>query len=263
LTGTAEEKSDAVKTTCGPDGRLLPFHEIDGETRAALDAMCRVRSYRTNQTVVQDGEKTDFLGYVLSGILRMQKSLVDGRQHIVGLLFEGDMFGRAFDGAVEFSIEAATDVEICAFPRAEFEALLMRSPDLDRAVMLNILNELDRARDWMIVLSNQKIVSRIAGFLLLMRSRFSAIDHIIEETQRGTEVRLPISRKDLAHLLGTRPESVSRAFHALQDADEISILEPDRMLVRDFNLLAKRAGEDDISGLPSVKDLLREERLKT
>ena len=235
----------------------LAFRNVEPETRAALDAMCRVQSYRKGQTVVREGEETDFLACVLRGVLRMQKTLHDGRQHIVGLLVEGDMFGRVFEGGGDFSIEAAIDTEICAFPRKEFEALLMRSPDLDRAVMLNILNELDRARDWMIILSNQKIASRVAGLLLLLRSRFSGVDHWIEQSTEGVEIRIAVNRCDLSHLLGTRQESLSRAFHALQDAGEIRILEPDRILVRDFNALARRAGEDDVGGMPSLKGILQ------
>ena len=154
-----------------------------------------------------------FIGCVLTGILRMQKTLADGREHIVGLLVEGDLFGRAFDGAAEFSIEAATEVEFCAFPKTKFETLLTQSPDLERAVLLNITNELDRAREWLIILSNQKI----AGFLLLMCSRFHDIDHILQLGPDGLEVKIPINRGDLAHLLGTRPESISRALHSLND----------------------------------------------
>lgn len=218
--------------------------------------MCRPRRFAAGQTIIPEDEAADFVGCVLSGILRMQKSLADGRQHIVGLLVEGDMFGRVFDGASEFSVEAATDVEFCAFPRAKFEALLRHAPDLDRAVLLNILNELDRARDWMLILSNQRISSRLAGFLVLMVSRFSHVEHVLAPRDGGLEIRIPINRTDLAHLLGTRPESISRAYHWLRDEGDIEILDHDRVLVRDLDRLANRAGEDDILAIPSVRDLL-------
>lgn len=234
------------------EGRALcasGFPGITPATRAALQSLCRQRTCRTGHTIVREGEATDFVGCVLSGVLRMQKTLLDGRQHIVGLLVDGDMFGRVFDGSVGFSIEAATDAEFCAFPRAEFEALLMKSPDLDRAVLLNMLNELDRARDWMIILSNQKITSRIAGFLLLMISRFSAVDHFVEESERGLEINIPVSRTDLAHLLGTRTESISRALHALEDEGDLRIVEPNRIRVLDIEALAAKAGEDEWSGM--------------
>lgn len=219
-----------------------------------------MRKYRAGQTVVAESTSTDFVGTVRSGILRMQKTLADGRQHVVGLLVEGDMFGRVFDGTIEFSIEAATDAEICSFARGPFEALLMRSPDLDRGVLLNILNELDRARDWMIILSNQKISSRLAGFLILMCSRFATVDHMVEPMGNGIQVRIPISRTDLAHLLGTRPESLSRAFHWLADHGDIDILAPDLIFLRDLKGLASRAGEDTAETIPRLRDLIGSNR---
>ncbi len=238
----------------------MAFSQLRPETRDALNAMCHSKSYRAGQTVIHAQEKCDFIGCVQSGIFRIQRTLADGREHIVGLLVEGDTFGRAFDGAAEFSIEAATDAEICAFPRAEFEALLTRSPDLERAVMLAITNELDRAREWLIILSNQKIAGRIAGFLLLMCSRFRDIDHILQPGPQGIEVKIPISRADLAHLLGTRPESISRSLHSLNDQRVIDILEPNRILIRDTKALARVADEDEIEALATLQDLLKNHR---
>ena len=213
-----------------------------------------MKTYHANQTVVHAQERSDFIGCVLSGVLRMGKTLADGREHIVGLLVEGDIFGRIFDGAAEFSIEAATDTEFCAFPRAEFEALLTQSPDLERAVMLNITNELDRAREWLIILSNQKIAGRIAGFLLLLCSRFRNIDHILQPRPEGIEVKIPISRGDLSHLLGTRPESISRALHSLSDQGIVEILAPNRLLIRDMKALARAADEDEIEVIATLED---------
>jgi CRP/FNR family transcriptional regulator len=255
-----DPRRDMTKDICttpsqGPTAAPA-FAELISETRCELERLGRVRRYRTGQSVIEESTAPDIVGTVRSGILRMQKTLSDGRQHVVGLLVEGDMFGRVFDDGIEFSIEAATDAEICAFPRAPFEALLLRSPDLDRAVLLNVLNELDRARDWMIILSNQKIASRLAGFLILMCSRFAAVDHLVEPREDGIEVKIPISRTDLAHLLGTRPESLSRAFHALADEAVIVLLEPDRVLLRDLRALAERAGEDEVAAMPQLRDLI-------
>lgn len=252
---------ETLKGMCQGLAGSTMFSQVRPETRDALDAMCSVKSYRAGQTVAYAHEETDFIGCVLSGILRMQKTLVDGREHIVGLLVEGDMFGTAFDGAAAFCIEASTDAEFCAFPRTEFETLLTQSPDLERAVMLNITNELDRAREWLIILSNQKIAGRIAGFLLLMCSRFRDIDHLLQPGPEGIEVKIPISRVDLAHLLGTRPESISRSLHSLGNQGVIDILAPNRILIRDTIALAQAADEDEIETSASLKDLLKNIRL--
>ena len=73
----------------------------------------------------------------------------------------------------------------------------------------------------------------------------------------------PLRRRlDLAHLLGTRPESISRALHALADEGHIEIQEPDRILLRDIEALAKAADEDEMQTVATLKDVLSVKRLK-
>lgn len=239
-----------------PKARRI-FAELNTETRETLEAMAQLTRLSVGQAVVHEGEMTEFVGLVASGILRIQKSLVDGRHPIVGLLVEGDIFGRMFDGPAQLAIDAATDAQVYLFPRRPFEALLERSPDLDKVVLLNTINELDRARGWMVVLSSPKIVNRVAGFLIVMCVRFANIDHLVETGQDGVEVRIPVSRIDLADLLGTRTESISRALHQLARAGDIDIIAPDRILIRNPRALAIKAGEDDPENLAGFFDILK------
>lgn len=241
----------------GSPGELRPFAGLDHATLRDLSAICRLRSYAAGQTVAHDGEPSEYIGCVRSGFLRMQKTLSDGRQQIVGLLVEGDMFGQVFSGSQHFAIEAATDADVWAFQRAPFEALLPRAPDLERVVLLNILNELDRARDWMVIVSGQRVTGKLAGFLLAMCSTFAEVDHILRNGSDGPEVTIPICRTDLANLLGTRPESLSRAFHTLHDTGEICLLKPDVVRILDIEALARRAGDDDLLSNPTLRTLMQ------
>lgn len=249
------------KGNSGDHKSFPPFDGLKVETVAALKTMLRPVSYSAGQIVFHEREKSDFVGVVASGVLRIQKTLVDGRYPIVGLLVEGDIFGRVFDGAAEFGIEAATDVRAFAFPHESFEALLKRSPDLDRAVLRNVLNELDRTRDWMIIVSNPKIINRVAGFLFIMCTRFLKVDHLVQFDHSSIEVAIPVNRLDFAHLLGTRPESISRALHALADIGDIEIKAPDRILIRNVDALAAKAGEEEGQSIATLKYLMANKEL--
>lgn len=244
----------ATGTRCSFEG-LPQFSALPDHVRPELEACCRTRSYKAGQLVTDDGERPDFIGCVRKGILRMQKTLIDGRQHVVGLLVDGDMFGRVFDGPMHFAIEAATEAEICVFQRGPFESLLQRTPELERLILLNILNELDRARDWMMILANHKVAGRLAGFLMVLCTRFKGVDHLSRDNSGRLTVTIPISRTDLAHLLGTRQESISRAFHALADMGAIAILSPYKVEILAVDILAAEAGEEcpeDLRGAAPV-----------
>ena len=76
------------------------------------------------QTIISDEEPVDFFANVISGAVKLTKTLPDGRQQIVGLLFAPDFLGRAYSKNNPYTAEAATDVEICTFPNAAFERLV-------------------------------------------------------------------------------------------------------------------------------------------
>lgn len=233
---------------------------LSGPLRQDLQALCRVATYAAGQTIVEVDTPSPIVGIVRQGILRMQKTHPDGRQQVVGLLIEGDMFGRVFDGPFHFALEAATDCEIYAFPKAPLEALLQRSPELNRVFLLNLLHELDRARDWMILLANPRVRGRLAGFFLLLCAQYHADDQVLSTVDRAIRVRIPISRLDLANLLGARPESISRALHAMADDGLIKIVRPDLIVMSRLDALSEEAGETNLIDPGLLRRLARTPR---
>lgn len=239
---------------------IAQFADLPEQVRSDLAAICRPRTYSANETVAEIGTHPSFIGIVSDGILRMQKTLPDGRQHVVGLLVAGDMFGRVFDGNMHFSVEAATDATVFQLQRRPMEDLLLRSPELDRLLLLNMMSELDRARDWMIILANPKVRGRLAGFLLLFCTRFRSLDHLVRVQEGAIHVRIPLVRADLAHLLGTRVESISRGLHALADDRLIEILKPDLVEIREIDALIEEVGDPDLVDQSTLKDMIRSQR---
>lgn len=249
----AQAKLRESSDGCGLSG-LPHFSDLPADVRQDLQRICHRKRLSKGQILIDAGEHLAFIGCVSSGILRMQKTLPDGRQHVVGLLVSGDLFGRVFDGPTPYAIECAVEAEVTVFPKPAFEALVLKYPDLDRLVMISLLNELDRARDWMIVLANPKVRGRLAGFLLIMGSRFGTAEQVRDGGSSVTRIHIPISRPDLSHLLGARVESISRALHALANDGIIEVLRPDLIQVRDLDVLADEAGEPDLADQALFKD---------
>lgn len=227
--------------------RMIPsLADLPDAIRNELNQTCQIKRVTTGEVLAEAGDHLGMIGFVTKGILRMQKTLPDGRQHVVGLLVAGDLFGRVFDAPVNFSIEAATDATLATFRRAPFEALLSRSPELERLILIHLLTEIDRARDWMIVLSNPRVRGRLAGFLLKLCTRFRGGDALTGFANGQLIIRNPISRADLANLLGARPESISRAFHALADDGVLKIIRPDLVAIPSIEDLAEESGEPEL-----------------
>ncbi len=230
------------KVTCFGRSESLPFQTLSPELLVALGAIGRPKTLACDEVLVAAGEQPGIVGFVMDGVLRMEKTLIDGQRQIVGLLVAGDMFGRVFDGAFPFSVEAATECEICSFPKTRFETLLEGSPELERVLLLNQLNELDSAREWLGLLANHRTIDKVAGFLVFLHRRWAHLAETRKQPELGTLIDLPISRLDMAEALGTRTEGISRAFHALQDRKLITIVTPYRFVIHDFDELERMSG---------------------
>jgi CRP/FNR family transcriptional regulator len=233
---------------------------LPADVRRDLAKICERKVYRASQTVAEIGAASVFVGIVHDGILRMQKTTQDGQEHIVGLLVPGDLFGRVFNGPLHFSVEAATDAAVHTFRRAPFEALLLRSPELERVFLLNVLDALDRARDCMMILASPKVRGRLSGFLLLLCTRFRHVDHLVTIAGQAIRVRIPLGRPDVANLLGTRVESISRALHALADDGLIDIVRPDLIDIRQIERLAEESAEPELADPASLQRIVRDLR---
>jgi CRP/FNR family transcriptional regulator, anaerobic regulatory protein len=208
----------------------------DPELRAELAQRCTMRRFRGGDTIQHETNGSRFVGFVIEGVLRLVKYRPDGHKHIVGLLHGGAMFGRLFDRLPPLTIEAATDAAICMFDRRKFEELLACHPELERRILMAVCDELDAAHEGMLLLSSPLKQERVATFLLQLWRHTPAGAGWAEAARPF--VVLPVSRADIAHYLGTSPETVSRIFGRLvkmkvlrlMDRWTVQILDPARLI---------------------------------
>lgn len=224
------------------------FEALAPEVRKELSAISSVRNIKAGEVVVADGEEPTEIGYIIDGNLAMTKMLPDGRTHIIGLLVPTDMFGRVFDGVSSYRVEALTDTKVFGFERVAFEAILRKVPEIERLFLVSVLDELDAAREWILLLGGHKAAQRLASFLLILcRRKTRLLDAEEMKKPPVITVHVAIRRVDLAHYLGARPETLSRAFHQLANAKAIRIVDAYNFEILDLNLLIEFAGHDLIT----------------
>lgn len=214
----------------------------DETLREELIRIAHMRNFSAGETIVGEGEESGLVGTVLSGVLRVQKTMPDGRQQIVGLLFSPNLFGRVFSQTSPVAIEAATDCRLCCFSRAAFETFLTRHPAVEHDVMLAVLDELDAAQEWMVLLGCQAVQERVASFLLMLIDRADAAAGGAVRRKRMVDV--PISRHDMAVYLGTTAETISRTIQDLARRGVLRIINPQRFEVLDEARLSFLSGKD-------------------
>ena len=118
----------------------------DSELHALREIMVH-RIYKAGQIIILDEEELSPHSVVVSGVVKLIKSLPDGRQQILGLLFASDFLGRVFSATSHNFAEAVTDVELCCFPHNHFERIVKTHPAFERELLKRTLSDLDDARD--------------------------------------------------------------------------------------------------------------------
>jgi len=160
--------------------------------------------------IMHEGDTPDFFANVLDGVIKLTKTMSDGRQHIVGLLFPADFLGRTMRSDSPYRAEAATSVELCQFPRTDFERLMQRYPDMQSRLLEQTLDELDACHDWTLLLGRKNAGERVASFLLMIARRVREVGCNADPNSDMAVFNLPMSRSDMADYLGLTTESVSR-----------------------------------------------------
>lgn len=196
------------------------------------------RTVESGGEVIGQGEQISSYSNILRGVVKLSKMMSDGRQQIVGLQFAPDFLGRPFIEESVIAAEAATDTEICTFPRNVIDRMTTEIPDFERKLYNQSLKELDEARDWMLTLGRKTAQEKVASFLNLIAT------HIDPETPSTTTFDLPLSRADIADFLGLTIETVSRQMTKLRKENIIVIENNRHVTIPDIRKLRRAAGAD-------------------
>lgn len=220
----------------------------DADELTRLEQMKYYRSYQAGQPVVWSGDRMDFVASVVSGIATLTQTMEDGRRQMVGLLLPSDFLGRPGRATAGYDVTATTDLVMCCFRKTPFEALMASTPHVAERLLQMTLDELDAAREWMLLLGRKTAREKIASLLVIIARREAALNLA---TARGAlAIDLPLTREEMADYLGLTLETVSRQISALR-RDGVIVLQGNRHIsIPDFDRLLEEAAEDGDGGLP-------------
>ncbi|MGA0540484.1 transcriptional regulator FnrL [Neotabrizicola sp. VNH66] len=220
----------------------------DGDELTALEQMKYYRSYQAGQTIVWSGDRMDFVASVVSGIATLTQTMEDGRRQMVGLLLPSDFVGRPGRSTAAYDVTATTDVVMCCFRKKPFEDLMGRTPHIAQRLLEMTLDELDAAREWMLLLGRKTAREKIASLIAIIARRDATLR--LRQAAGTLSVELPLTREEMADYLGLTLETVSRQISALK-RDGVIRLDGKRSIhVPDFDRLLEEAGDDADGGLP-------------
>ena len=215
-----------------------------------MSALEKAKSYRhfaAGKTVVMEGFEMPFMASIVEGVACVRRGMEDGRTQIVGLLFPSDFIGHPSRVISTHMIEAVTDLDLCCFKTIVFQKLASQMPRMAQRLLIMKLDELDAARDWMLLLGRKNVRERFASFLILLARRQKGNKPL--HKQNAVLVDMILSQRLIAEFLGLTHETISRQMHCLRDEGFIDFKSTRQVSILDLQALYALSGEDDDGGI--------------
>ena len=214
---------------------------LDEKELEALNRIGRRIDVERGQTLMWEGDESALVANVIDGVLKLSTSTADGREQIVGVVYPSDFIGRPFGNTSQHSVTALSDARVCLFTRGAFDGFAREHPELEHKLLQRTLTELDRARQWMLLLGRKSAAERVATFLLEMSQRL-ADSSCAAKADGAHQFVLPLSRQQIADLLGLTIETVSRQFTRLRQAGVIDLPDRRSVVILDAEAMEAEAG---------------------
>lgn len=225
----------AVCARCAPE-ELMRLEEIK-----------YYRTYEAGQPIAWAGDEMGFVASVVKGVATISQTMSDGRKQMVGLLLPSDFIGRPGRATTPYDVTAVSEVTLCCFRRKPFESLLVSTPAVAERLLDMSLDELDAAREWMLVLGRKTAREKIASLLTIIARREATVG--LQAIKGRIVIDVPLTREAMADYLGLTLETVSRQISALKKEGVIALDGLRRIIVPDMRLLMAETGDDMDGGL--------------
>ncbi len=181
----------------GPESE--PFQE--------LFATGTARHYDANAVISDPEARPERTFYCSSGTLKVTKLLASGREILITILQTGSVWS---DRAVlngywrEVFIESMEPSDVICVDNVDFVAYLRARPDRLTAFMQRISEQVSDALTLLDDFRGRDVASRLARVLVKFSQQYGV------QTDSGVRIDLPVTHQDLANMIGTARETVSR-----------------------------------------------------
>lgn len=227
-------QDDASEDLCV--SRVPLFQGLTHGQQLEVAEVARALHLGQGQQIYAAGSDVSQLLVVHRGRVKITRNSADGHEQIVRILGPGDFVGEnAFltGGRPDHAATAIDDAELCVFHHADLGELLQRHASIGLRMLQGVSVRLEQAEARLSAVVSGDVSSRVADYLLSLPGRTGPDGQI--------EVVLPLRKKDVASLLDTTPESLSRQLRALSEAGMIAQGSGRRITILDFDALGRLA----------------------
>jgi len=198
--------------------------------------------YAAGQSIFIQGHSSLGVYFILEGTVGIRRADQLGNSTLLRLVESGQTIGHEayFSGSAHSdSATALTQCRIYFVERRVMDEIKASSPALAEQFLQRMASDMQGADLSRVEFIHLQVRARLAQLLLTLRQHHGTVDD-----SGNLKIKLPMSRRDMASAIGTRPESLSRAIRALEKAGAASF-KGKHVTVRDLDDLL-----DEVEGRP-------------
>ena len=196
--------------------RHIPlFDGLPEDQRKILADCAREKNVRAGQMIFADTQEARAFHLVVWGRVKIFKSTPEGREQTIFLFDPGESFclTALTDPVSPAGAMALEDTRILFFPAEVLEEVARKEPSLLFNMLLVLSRRLKESIDLIESLSLKEIPQRLASFLV----------HALNREGRDERIDLNFSQRELAKIIGTTPETLSRVFKRMNEDGILSL----------------------------------------
>lgn len=188
--------------------------------------------YPAGNNIYRQGHPSLGVYYILEGTVGIRRTDSLGNSTLLRLLEAGQTIGHEsyfMSTPHADTATALTDCRIFFVERAVMDDVQSSSPALSEQFLQRMAKDMQDADISRVEVIHLQVRARLAQLLLTLREHHGTVDDMGD-----LRITLPMSRRDMASAIGTRPESLSRAIRALEQSG-VAVFKGKQVLVRDLD----------------------------
>jgi CRP/FNR family transcriptional regulator len=205
---------------------------LSDEERNALARAGRMRRLKRGELLFAAGDEDAACATLVTGALKVSAVDEEGTERILALIHPAGFIGELFAPFAHHDVVALTDSELCVFARGDMGRAIDAHPKLARALLRRSQEDLHHSRELLAMSGKRSASDKLGAFLLALGEAASD-----STCSLAREFELPLTRGEMAGMLGLTIETVSRALTRFErdgairrkGARGIELLEPARL----------------------------------
>lgn len=192
------------------------------------------RIYKKNEILFDEGSIANNIFFVNEGKVKLYKYTKEGKEQILHVLSEGEFFGELNllkSSIHNFSAKSIKDCKICVISNEKMRDIIVRNPHIGIKLLGSVGERLSNVENLAQNLATNDADSRVAYLLIDLLNKYGS------RNLGRKEIRLPMSREDMANCVGVTRETISRKLKKFEDEGLIKIPKVKQIIILDEDRL--------------------------